>query len=282
MEREALGPVRREPTVGTLRFEAPEQAEPTHFEERPFEEQLPDLEELGYHDSTAPHPHRVHEAPHLDIAGDHAAAQPADPADDEQPRRRFLRRSRPASLAEPAPPIDQPHVAHDLPTEFHDLPERPAAGHEQFAETLNHDELPAERSAQREPSSDREQLRPHHEQPVPDHEQPAPRHEQPPPHLEFNHPPKRPRFTAEPPVEALPADEQPPTAEERLQPREEPTSRMPPSEVEPAPAPPDATRRPDADDEDVLEETPEFLQDTPEHDRLWFEQRPPRDFDFDG
>jgi hypothetical protein len=32
-------------------------------------------------------------------------------------------------------------------------------------------------------------------------------------------------------------------------------------------------------DDDVLEETPEFLQDTPEHDRLWFEQRPPRDFD---
>jgi hypothetical protein len=36
------------------------------------------------------------------------------------------------------------------------------------------------------------------------------------------------------------------------------------------------------EDEDVLEETPEFLQDTPEHDRLWFEQKPPRDFDFDG
>ena len=34
------------------------------------------------------------------------------------------------------------------------------------------------------------------------------------------------------------------------------------------------------EDEDVLEETPEFLQDAPEHDRLWFEQRPPRDFDF--
>ena len=39
----------------------------------------------------------------------------------------------------------------------------------------------------------------------------------------------------------------------------------------------------DADEpvEDVLEETPEFLRDTPEQDRLWFEQRPPRDFDFD-
>ncbi|HEY1566864.1 MAG TPA: hypothetical protein VGF68_07590 [Solirubrobacteraceae bacterium] len=33
--------------------------------------------------------------------------------------------------------------------------------------------------------------------------------------------------------------------------------------------------------DDVLEETPEFLQDTPDHDRLWFEQRPPKDFDFD-
>jgi hypothetical protein len=33
--------------------------------------------------------------------------------------------------------------------------------------------------------------------------------------------------------------------------------------------------------EDVLEETPDFLRDAPEQDRLWFEQRPPRDFDFD-
>jgi hypothetical protein len=33
--------------------------------------------------------------------------------------------------------------------------------------------------------------------------------------------------------------------------------------------------------EDVLEETPDFLRETPEQDRLWFEQQPPRDFDFD-
>jgi hypothetical protein len=32
--------------------------------------------------------------------------------------------------------------------------------------------------------------------------------------------------------------------------------------------------------DDLLEETPDFLQETPEHDRLWFEQKPPRDFDF--
>ena len=44
----------------------------------------------------------------------------------------------------------------------------------------------------------------------------------------------------------------------------------------------EAEHHPHGSDEDVLEETPEFLQDTPDHDRLWFEQRPPRDFDFDG
>jgi hypothetical protein len=37
----------------------------------------------------------------------------------------------------------------------------------------------------------------------------------------------------------------------------------------------------EGESEDVLEETPEFLQDTPEHDKLWFEQKPPRDFDFE-
>ena len=52
-------------------------------------------------------------------------------------------------------------------------------------------------------------------------------------------------------------------------PVEEPPVEQPPVEEPPA-----------GDDEDVLEETPEFLQDAPEHDRLWFEQKPPRDFDF--
>ncbi|MGA2928693.1 MAG: hypothetical protein ABSG43_22435, partial [Solirubrobacteraceae bacterium] len=44
----------------------------------------------------------------------------------------------------------------------------------------------------------------------------------------------------------------------------------------------DQAAAPAQPDEDMLEETPEFLQDTPDHDRLWFEQRPPRDFDFDS
>jgi hypothetical protein len=43
----------------------------------------------------------------------------------------------------------------------------------------------------------------------------------------------------------------------------------------------DASPEIESEDGDVLEGTPEFLEETPEHDRLWFEQRPPRDFDFD-
>ncbi len=35
------------------------------------------------------------------------------------------------------------------------------------------------------------------------------------------------------------------------------------------------------DDEDVLEETPNFLEEDSEDDQLWFEQKPPKDFDFD-
>jgi hypothetical protein len=59
--------------------------------------------------------------------------------------------------------------------------------------------------------------------------------------------------------------------------RREPDPDPPTAEQEPAPSSPAQEG-----DEDVLEDTPDFLQDTPEHDRLWFEQRPPRDFDFDS
>ena len=67
-------------------------------------------------------------------------------------------------------------------------------------------------------------------------------------------------------------------------------SRAPSPEPDPEidwsdPAPADRGHDPEpapaaSGEEDVLEETPEFLQETPEHERLWFEQRPPKDFDF--
>jgi hypothetical protein len=42
-----------------------------------------------------------------------------------------------------------------------------------------------------------------------------------------------------------------------------------------------AESEPEAGSEDVLEETPDFLEEAPEDDQLWFEQKPPKDFDFD-
>ncbi len=48
------------------------------------------------------------------------------------------------------------------------------------------------------------------------------------------------------------------------------------------PAEPNREDKPAAGpDEDVLEETPDFLEEAPEDDQLWFEQKPPKDFDFD-
>jgi len=85
------------------------------------------------------------------------------------------------------------------------------------------------------------------------------------------------------PDEVLPQDSlesngsyAPPPPMEREQRSDEPESEElhedPLDEWEEEPAPPT---------EDVLKETPEFLEETPEHDRLWFEQKPPKDFDLE-
>lgn len=52
-------------------------------------------------------------------------------------------------------------------------------------------------------------------------------------------------------------------------------------EPESEPEPEAEAQPPARTDEDVLEETPEFLEEAPEDDQLWFEQKPPKDFDFD-
>jgi hypothetical protein len=92
-------------------------------------------------------------------------------------------------------------------------------------------------------------------------DRPAPRSEQPPPIAFAPSDPKRSRF-ADP-------------DEFESEPREDLLGETVEYDVEKA-------LRQGTEDDDVLEETPEFLQDTPDHDRLWFEQKPPKDFDFDG
>jgi hypothetical protein len=58
------------------------------------------------------------------------------------------------------------------------------------------------------------------------------------------------------------------------------TPEAPPESEEDTPLPP-APPASSSSHEDVLEDTPEFLEDAPEDDNLWFEQKPPKDFDFD-
>ena len=101
-----------------------------------------------------------------------------------------------------------------------------------------------------------------------------------------------PAATAEPEaVEDAPIEDAPaPDPEPEPVPEREPEPDIPLDQatVEYTPPPPDEPEEreeppapPQEGDEDVLEETPDFLQETPEHDRLWFEQKPPRDFDLD-
>jgi hypothetical protein len=144
-------------------------------------------------------------------------------------------------------------------------------------------EAPADAAVFQEPAADA----PVYEEPVPPPEFPgadaAPAHE----HDE----PRRARPFDDSPFEDEPLEEEPfeeePAGATRAA---EPDPEAPPAvsgagpetaeyNVEDALAAEEPARA--GDDEDVLEETPEFLQDTPDHDRLWFEQRPPKDFDFD-
>src|SRR3954447_3207995 len=88
------------------------------------------------------------------------------------------------------------------------------------------------------------------------------------------------------PVDDAPAPEPEPEPvpepePERDIPLDQATVEYTPPPLEEAEALEEAPAPPQDGEEDVLEETPDFLQETPEHDRLWFEQKPPRDFDLD-
>jgi hypothetical protein len=83
----------------------------------------------------------------------------------------------------------------------------------------------------------------------------------------------------EPQTEPEPEPESDPEPEPEYE--DEPESEELPVVEEAVPEPvaeaePEASRQ----EEDVLEETPDFLEDS-EDDQLWFEQKPPKDFDFD-
>jgi hypothetical protein len=173
----------------------------------------------------------------------------------------------PAALEPALPAPEDPYAVHpgDHPVPDPHDHAHPAGGDPAWAEdTEVFTEEPAEPAA----AAGAGMLEPSHVDPGPPPTEHGSGHDEPHPALHDHdaihaeeHPPE-PAFPHEPARPAEPdTHEQPTVAHE--------------------PARPVAADDPDAEaDEDVLEETPEFLQDAPEHDRLWFEQKPPRDFDF--
>ncbi len=95
-----------------------------------------------------------------------------------------------------------------------------------------------------------------------------------------------PAEAAAPPPEPEPVAAEPePVAPPEPEPVEQPTRQFTLEELEDAELHPEPEPQPpippaEVGEVDELEETPDFLQETPEHDRLWFEQKPPKDFDF--
>lgn len=194
---------------------------------------------------------------------------------------------------EAAPAAEEPHgepadhgapVAHDEPhtgeehapaPAFDDEPSRPPAPPEEQTRIL----APEERAP--DPAAHDETHR--H---VPEQHLAAPADKLPPGADAFDEPSPRPAVPEQhvaAPADRVPSQEEPPappTPPQQDDPRrseivDQPTTeyRVEDHHHDEPPA--------SGSDEDVLEETPDFLQETPEHDRLWFEQRPPRDFDFD-
>lgn len=84
-------------------------------------------------------------------------------------------------------------------------------------------------------------------------------------------------------LEAPVSDPVEPEPEPESEYEDEPESEELPAVEEETQIHPVAEAEPEAShhEEDVLEETPDFLEETPEDDQLWFEQKPPKDFDFD-
>ena len=265
LEDEAFGPPQRpdEPDpfaeAPTEFLVSPEVGAGEQADEEPGGRRVPDIADLQ-------------EAPEPPAIADDGPAEEEHPAMEHEP------------IAEAGPSTEERHAIADQPTEMFDV-------EAQFEDAATEAEAPAD-----EELADAEQDEPRLAPPPPEDE----------PADEFDEFFSEQRLSDElnqaleaplpdepgaPPTEEAPAvfidldedeedeapaalafeddapDEDEPSAEHELPAAEEDT---PP----PSPAP-------SSQHEDVLEDTPEFLEDAPEDDELWFEQKPPKDFDFD-
>lgn len=175
--------------------------------------------------------------------------------------------------AEAAPPDEEP-VTGEAPAEAPAAAEAPS---DELAEA------PAAASAPAEPEGEAAGFYDHQsdelelDQGPPDAEAPVDE----PPSEELEAAPDTADQPAEPPAAAQPPIESLDTVEHHFEGAIEDTGEAEVVEGELADEPADGDDAgTEGEDEDVLEETPEFLRDAPEDDELWFEQGEPKDFDF--
>lgn len=274
LEKEAFGPAARpgdpdfvDPDV-PAEGEAPSEEEPAveaPSEERPFAEapseempsaEAPSEELAGVDGETAAERARIEHA-NLDDTADHPAPTQLGPESEAEP----TPREHAPSAQAPSADVTEP-VAAEAPPSAEEPVEAPESGIFN-AEDFDFGDLDLELEDE-EPSAEQRVVAepPSAGQPVVDE---APSAEQPaaaePEHV-----------SEEAPVEPEPASEEQPVESSSTQ-----DWAAPPAEPEAASPEGDG----DAEEgEDLLEETPDFLQET-EGEDLWFEQGPPRDFDFD-
>ena len=267
-ERDALGPVRRGP-------EGSEEAAADHAA-------MPD-DDLAYEEEAAydhgfDEPHGLEEPPQF--GGPAPTERPIAAAPPPELEYTLDQETEVWDEFEPDAPglVDSPHRAH-APQPSDSLPAQNEAP--RFAEPLESEPLESEPLESEPLESEPFEGEPLEQEPIAEepiakappepHAAPAPPDEPPLPDRREEPPLPDPHatqaYTAEPPA-APPPPYAPPPAEQ-------------PEDVLGSDTAEFDMELEEIEGDDVLEETPEFLQDTPDHDRLWFEQRPPKDFDFD-
>jgi hypothetical protein len=249
---------RRIPNIADLQ-EAPEPAEAPQAEETddgPADEEHPAMEHEAIVDSghSTEERHTIAEQPTemFDVEGqfEDAATESDAPSDDELVD---------AELAEPrlAPVDPLAGIEASVGTEA----EAPAADEDEPADEF--DEFFSEQRLS-------DELNQALEAPLPDEPGAPPTEEGPAVFVDIDD------EEEEDEAEAQYEDDEP-AEEEPSDEHELATPEAPPEPEEDTPLPPAASG---SSHEDVLEDTPEFLEDAPEDDSLWFEQKPPKDIDF--
>jgi hypothetical protein len=208
-----------------------------------------------------------------------AATPDESPAEEEHPAGEH------ETIAEPGPTTEERHAIASQPTEIFDVegqfeqapPEADAPSDEQLAEAEQEEPRLAPAAADDEPADEfdeffseqrlSDELNAALEAPLPD-EPGGPATEEAAVYVDTDA--DEPEAGAQGELQ----EEEVPAAEEDS--REFELVEEPEEEEPREPAPPAA----DSSHHDALEQTPEFLEESPEDDDLWFEQKPPKDIDF--